>query len=186
MTEQWIVIPNWDKFQHYRDRDPVWIKTYTSLLSNPDYEALSLAARGTLHGLWMLYARAHQQLSTHQARNTLATNHGDASHFARTLESLNHAGFIEVSASRPLAGCYQLASDTRARASAVARGGSKEPPKRRARTHALSDERASTPEKNKSAAPCPDCGIGGDRHLADCPAAANNGRVDTQELEELF
>ena len=28
---------NWDKFQHYKDRDPVWIKLHPELLDNDDY-----------------------------------------------------------------------------------------------------------------------------------------------------
>ena len=27
----WIVIPNWEKFQHYTDRNPPWVKLYTEL-----------------------------------------------------------------------------------------------------------------------------------------------------------
>ena len=34
---QWIEIVNWDKFQHYKDRRPVWIKLHLDLLDNDDY-----------------------------------------------------------------------------------------------------------------------------------------------------
>jgi hypothetical protein len=66
---RYIVIPNWDGpdgFQHYRDRDPIWIKNYRALMAKDEY-----------------------------------------------LESLNHAGFIHFSASKPLAHRYQPASAER-------------------------------------------------------------------------
>jgi hypothetical protein len=56
---RYIVIPNWlgpDGFQHYRDRDPIWIKTYTRLLSDDAYLSLSGHRRAVLHGLWLEYA----------------------------------------------------------------------------------------------------------------------------------
>jgi hypothetical protein len=98
--ERWIVIPNWSRFQHYADRDPLWLKVYTALLSNEDYLGLSFHARGVLHGLWLEYARAHGQLLG--STSAISRRLGDRVSTA-TLESLNHAGFIEFSASRPLA-----------------------------------------------------------------------------------
>lgn len=58
-SARYIVIPNWsgpDGFQHYRDRDPVWIKNYRTLLSDDGYLSLSGHRRGVLHGLWLEYA----------------------------------------------------------------------------------------------------------------------------------
>jgi hypothetical protein len=112
-AERWIVIPHWhgkngkDGFQHYRDRDPVWVKAYTRLMRDDDYLRLTLAERGLLLGLWLEYASTDGQLL------------GDSRSLARRLaqkittkqlERLNHAGFIEFSASKPLALRYQHAS----------------------------------------------------------------------------
>ena len=36
MSERWIEIVGWEKFQHYRDRRPIWIKNYLDLLNNDD------------------------------------------------------------------------------------------------------------------------------------------------------
>jgi hypothetical protein len=60
--ELWIEIANWDRFQHYKDRNPPWIKNYTELLHNPNYLGLSARHRGILHGLWLLYAASHRKL----------------------------------------------------------------------------------------------------------------------------
>lgn len=112
MTDRWIVVRNWERFQHYSDRVPSWIKNYVELMSDDAYLGLTLSARGVLHGIWLEYAASRGQLP------------GDASTLTRrlgqkvpraTLESLSDAGFIEFVASKPLAQRYQVAS-SRARA----------------------------------------------------------------------
>ncbi len=94
----WILVHNWERFQHYKDRGPTWIKIYTSLLRNPKYLSLSMGTRGLLHTIWMLFAVENGTIRVQ-----------DCSHFAHKrvsnvqLISLNHAGFITFSASKPLA-----------------------------------------------------------------------------------
>lgn len=100
--ERWITIPNWPKFQHYdpAKRQPPWIKVYTELLHDEAYLGLSLHARGVLHGLWLEYAMARRQIRDSTA--TVSRRLGERVSRA-TLDSLNRAGFIEYSASAPLA-----------------------------------------------------------------------------------
>ena len=99
MTEnRWIVIPNWEKFQHYGlARRPLWIKNYTALLHKKEYLDLSLAERGLLHTIWLAYAESGGRLRESDVRN-FRTTFARLSHF----EALNHAGLIEFSASAPL------------------------------------------------------------------------------------
>lgn len=52
-----LAVRNWHKFQHYRERNPVWVKAYVELLDNPDWLALPDAAKGQLFGLWLLAAK---------------------------------------------------------------------------------------------------------------------------------
>lgn len=47
-------IRDWDKFQHYKDRIPPWIKLHTDLLNSPDWHYLSPAAAKTLIEIWLL------------------------------------------------------------------------------------------------------------------------------------
>ncbi len=100
------MIPRWDGadgFQHYSNRDPVWIKNYTRLLHSDEYMGLTLHQRGVLHGLWITYAASGRQI-----RDSTATVSRQLGHRVSraTLDALNHAGFIEYSASKPLAACY--------------------------------------------------------------------------------
>lgn len=54
---KYLAVRNWQKFQHYRERNPVWVKAYVELLDNPDWLALSDAAKGQLFALWLLAAK---------------------------------------------------------------------------------------------------------------------------------
>lgn len=100
--ERWIVIPRWDDFQHYSTRDPVWIKNHRRLLHDDAYRALTLPQRGVLHGLWLLYAASGREIRD----STLSVSRQLGGRVSRaTLEALNDAGFIEFSASKPLASC---------------------------------------------------------------------------------
>jgi len=98
MTSMWITVPNWDRFQHYKDRVPPWIKLYTAeLLHDTAWEGLSAGSRGTLVTIWAEYALHKGQLSTEVVSKSLGR-----SYKAAYLDSLNDAGFIELSASKPL------------------------------------------------------------------------------------
>ena len=98
----WIVVRNWDKFQHYKKRNPTWIKLYTSIGSDDDFTRLSFGAQGLLVRIWCEYARAHGALSVAQMRRISCRCAAQRS-FMRHLVSLNDAGFITILASRPLA-----------------------------------------------------------------------------------
>lgn len=92
----WIVIPNWSRFQHYKDRNPSWIKVYTELNSRAEWLSLTWQQRGVLVTIWAEFARAHGTVRVSDVsrlcHQPLRTRH---------LEALIDAGFIEVSASRP-------------------------------------------------------------------------------------
>ena len=98
--QRWIEIVNWDRFQHYTDRDPIWIKNYTALLDDPAYRKLTAPQRGLLHGLWLMYAMSRRSipLDLEMINRWLGV-----SAKMHTLEALNHAGFIRFRASKPLA-----------------------------------------------------------------------------------
>src|SRR5262245_51436039 len=64
----WLIVPNWEKFQHYRDRKPTWIKVYAQLLHDPDYLGLSLATKGLLQVIWLAYSQCEQRLTVARLR----------------------------------------------------------------------------------------------------------------------
>ncbi len=94
--DRWIWIPNWDGptgFQHYKDRDPLWIKCYTRLMSKDEFLMLTFHQRGVLFGVWLAYARSNRQLR----HSTLTlTRQLSQRVLTRDLNALQNAGFIEV------------------------------------------------------------------------------------------
>lgn len=48
---------DWQRFQHYSDRRPTWIKFYVDLLDNHEYADLKPAAMLFLHHFWLFFAR---------------------------------------------------------------------------------------------------------------------------------
>lgn len=100
MTDQWVVIPNWDRFQHYSDRDPAWIKVYRSLMTNPDFLGLTGHQTGVLCRLWLEYAASNGQA---RADTRSMSRQLSLKVSTETLDALKAAGFLKVRASRPLA-----------------------------------------------------------------------------------
>jgi hypothetical protein len=113
MTDgRWIVIPKWDEFQHpdtARSGVPPWIKVYTRLLHNDAWLGLNPHERCLLLGVWLEYASAQRQLKVETTSVEGGVKVGGKSLsrrlnmrvFTSHLESLNDAGFIDFSASKP-------------------------------------------------------------------------------------
>lgn len=94
----WISIPNWERFQHYKDRTPPWIKVYLELRDRESWVELNDAQRGLLVRLWLEFAAHRGPCKASEVRPKRG-----ARHFQGNLEALNHAGYIELSASKALA-----------------------------------------------------------------------------------
>jgi len=99
-------VTNWDQYQHYKDRDPTWIKLYARLLD--DYAFATLPDNGKWHliGIFLLASKQGNRIpgDPRWVRKKIA---------ARTrvdLDALLAAGFIEEDASTVLAEAEQPAS----------------------------------------------------------------------------
>lgn len=118
----YISVRNWTGskgFQHYDPTKrglPPWIKNYTRLLQDDDYLELSEHCALILHRLWLAYAQSACRLpaDTRKLSQRLAVR-VTKSH----LDSLNHAGFIDIVASKELADGYHSASKALASARLV-------------------------------------------------------------------
>ena len=58
----YIEIINWKKYQHYKDRNPPWIKLYHSLLDDYEYGCLQNDSKLLLISLFLLAARTDNQI----------------------------------------------------------------------------------------------------------------------------
>ena len=57
-----LVVANWGKFQHYRNRNPPWIKFHTSLLDDYEFQRLPGEAKWQLLLLWLVAARQDNRI----------------------------------------------------------------------------------------------------------------------------
>lgn len=91
-------VTNWDQYQHYKDRDPAWIKLYARLLDSYGFAALPDNTKWHLIGIFLLASKQGNRIpgDPRWVRKKIA---------ARTrvdLEALRACGFIEEDASKPL------------------------------------------------------------------------------------
>lgn len=54
-------IKGWDKFQHFKDRRPPWIKLYRDILDDPDWHELDGDTAKALVALWLLASEDEEQ-----------------------------------------------------------------------------------------------------------------------------
>lgn len=84
-------VKNFERFQHYKDRNPVWIKFYNELLDDYEFGRLSDASKWHLCAIWLLASRYNNRVPLDskwiQGRIN-ATDKVD-------LNALEKAGFIE-------------------------------------------------------------------------------------------
>ncbi len=59
---KYLCVRKWDEHQHYKDRDPAWIKVYNRLLDDFDFLALSEVAQAQLLKLWLLASRTDNRI----------------------------------------------------------------------------------------------------------------------------
>lgn len=100
-----LAVKDFDRFQHYKDRRPAWIKLYNDLLDDYAFTCLPDASKWLAVGLWLLASRHENRIPNDPkwiARMVHASEPVD-------LKPLINAGFIAVldDASNPLAHCKQ-------------------------------------------------------------------------------
>jgi len=49
-----LTIPNWSKYQSYRDRRPPWIRFHKTMIDNYEFQMMSAESRALLPMLWLL------------------------------------------------------------------------------------------------------------------------------------
>jgi len=57
MAREYIMVTNWSEYQHYKKRDPPWIKLYVRLLDNYEFCCLPDAAKWHVCAIFLLASR---------------------------------------------------------------------------------------------------------------------------------
>ena len=106
--KQTFSVKNWDEFQHYKDRNPPWIKLHNHLLDDYEFEMLGDAAKGHLLCIWMLASRTKNEMILDDKWITKKIGASTKVN----LEALISSGFliVEHDASTPLHNETQLAT----------------------------------------------------------------------------
>ena len=87
-----FAVKNFDRFQHYKKKNPPWIKLYADLLEDYSFSCLSDAGKGHLILIWILASKNNNKLpydSLWVSKKILAQSNVD-------LEELKLHGFIVV------------------------------------------------------------------------------------------
>lgn len=85
-------IRNWERFQHYRDRNPLWVKLYRDLLDDAELMRLPDASKWLAVGLLLVAAR-HDNVFPNDPKWVGRKLYMDAD---ADLESLLSVGFVET------------------------------------------------------------------------------------------
>ncbi len=96
---------SWNEFQHYKDREPSWIKLHKNLLTNYEFICLPVASKALAPMLWLLaseYKDGIIDASLDKIAFRLSMTRGD---LADALSPLIESGFFD--ASEALADCQQ-------------------------------------------------------------------------------
>lgn len=103
-------VKNWQRHQHYKFRNPPWIKLHKDLLNDPDWFALEPEAAKVLIMLWLIASENNGVLP---ASNVLAFRLHLASTKLEQIIKSKLSAWIIWDASSVLATCYQDASTER-------------------------------------------------------------------------
>lgn len=103
----WFRVVNFERFQHYKDRSPPWIKLYNELLDDYQFGLLQDASKAHLIAIWLLASRSDNRLPYDGdwiGKRISAQSSVD-------LDVLQQSGFIEriEDCSEALAECKQSA-----------------------------------------------------------------------------
>jgi hypothetical protein len=102
---------NWRDFQHYKDRNPPWIRLHRSLLDNKDFQRLPVASRALAPMLWLIASESVDGVINADPDDLAFRLRSTEKEVSVALKPLIEKHFFEpvLSASKPLADCSHVA-----------------------------------------------------------------------------
>lgn len=94
-----IIIPSWSRHQHYKERNPPWIKLHKELLDDPEYWALSDFEARVLIAIWLLASCSTVGGEVHMDGKDIAWRlrlNKSPETMSNVLKNLEKHGFIKV------------------------------------------------------------------------------------------
>ena len=99
-------VKNWQQFQHYKDRNPTWIKLHKSLLDDFDFQCLPVASKALAMMIWLLASENLDGSFDGNPAKLAFRFRMDEKEVSKAIKPLIDKGFIS-DASNSLADCYQ-------------------------------------------------------------------------------
>ena len=102
---------NWEKFQHYKNRNPPWIKLHHDLIDDREYQRLPIASRALAPAMWLLASESRDGAFDISIEELAFRLRQPAKEIEAGLKPLIAAGFftLEHVASSVLADCQHVA-----------------------------------------------------------------------------
>jgi hypothetical protein len=104
-----LTIRNWAKFQHYKDRNPPWVKLHVGLLDDFDFQCLPIASKALAPMLWLLASRSEDATIPADPAHLAFMLRWSSDDVRSGLSALIDKGFL-ISPSGVLATCEQSAT----------------------------------------------------------------------------
>lgn len=101
--EQVIRVKGWDKFQHFKDRRPPWIKLYRDILDDMEFHNLSASAAKSLILIWLIASESDGHVSGDISKLAFRLR-ATKEETEKVLIELKSAGFL-VDAAEPVDDC---------------------------------------------------------------------------------
>ena len=89
---QYLSVPNWDKYQHYRDRSPKWIKLHQAVLDSYEFGRLQDSQKAHVMLIWLLASKLDNRIPADP--KWIARKIGSSAPV--DVDALIQAGFLEV------------------------------------------------------------------------------------------
>lgn len=104
-----LIPKNWRDFQHYKDRNPPWIRLHKGLLDNYEFQCLPVASRALAPMLWLLASDHMEGVIDADPKKLAFRLRMNADEVVSALQPLIDNGFFEVQhdASDVLAECLR-------------------------------------------------------------------------------
>ena len=102
-----MYVKDWHRFQHYKDRNPPWVKLHRSLLDDPEYHELSPEAAKVLPLIWLAASEYSTDGSLPDIKRLAFRLHYASNALSDIIKQLNH--WIILEDSEALASCESVA-----------------------------------------------------------------------------
>ena len=91
-----LIPKNWENFQHYRDRNPLWIKLHKNLLDDRKFQSLPVAARALAPMLWLIASESIEGIFNGDIADLAFRLRDTEKNIAVSLDTLIKSGFFLV------------------------------------------------------------------------------------------